>query len=122
MREYLDPLGFDIREVEDGAAAIDLWQRWQPHLIWMDMRMPNLNGQEATRRIRQAEAAQGLKPTVIVALTATAFEEKRQEILAAGCNHLIRKPFRAEDLFATLQQHLGTLSCQPGGPGPGPAR
>ena len=61
--------------------------------------MPNLNGQEATRRIRQAEAAQGLKPTVIVALTATAFEEKRQEILAAGCNHLIRKPFRAEDLF-----------------------
>lgn len=114
LREYLDPLGFDIREVEDGAAAIDLWQRWQPHLIWMDMRMPNLNGQEATRRIRQAEAAQGLKPTVIVALTATAFEEKRQEILAAGCNHLIRKPFRAEDLFATLQQHLGTLSCQPG--------
>ncbi|HEY9737315.1 MAG TPA: response regulator [Trichocoleus sp.] len=111
LREYLAPLGFEIQEVDNGAAAIALWRQWRPHLIWMDIRMPKLDGQAATRRIRQIETDLGLEPTVIVALTANAFEENRQEILAAGCDHLIRKPFQADHLFAVLAQYLGMTLC-----------
>jgi two-component system, sensor histidine kinase and response regulator len=106
LREYLNPLGVDLEEVTDGEAAVDLWWSWRPHLIWMDMRMPRMNGQTATRRIRQMEANLGIDPTVIVALTATAFEEQRQDILAAGCDEVIAKPFQTDQLLSVLQRYL----------------
>jgi signal transduction histidine kinase/DNA-binding NarL/FixJ family response regulator len=106
LREHLAPLGVDLREAADGAIALDLWQSWRPHLILMDLRMPHLDGKAATRQIRQREAELGLAPTAIIALTATAFEEERQAILAAGCDDMIRKPFRTEHLLTTIQQYL----------------
>jgi len=105
LREYLTPWGYEIREVEDGEAAIAVWQQWHPHLILMDMRMPKLNGQQATQRIRQIEATSDKESTIILALTAMAVEDRRQELLALGCNDVIYKPVRPEDLMATLQQY-----------------
>jgi len=98
-----EPLGVDIREAEDGREAIVKWQSWQPDLIWMDMQMPYIDGHEATRQIRAA----GDNETVIVALSASAFEEDRERALAEGCDDFVRKPFRAEELFEMLAKHLG---------------
>ncbi|WP_192805010.1 ATP-binding protein [Noviherbaspirillum aerium] len=100
----LGPLGFDMREAANGAEAIAAWEEWSPHLIWMDMRMPVLNGREATRRIKATEKG---KSTIIIALTASTFEDERDEILHAGCDDFLRKPFQEQALFTQLQQHLG---------------
>lgn len=102
--KLLTPLGFEVRGAENGAQAFALWQEWRPHLIWMDMRMPDMNGYEATRRIK---AAPGGEDTVIIALTATAFESDRSRILAEGCNDFVRKPFREAEIYNVLTQHLG---------------
>ncbi|MDH4138848.1 MAG: response regulator, partial [Anaerolineae bacterium] len=72
--------------------------------IWMDMRMPVMDGYEATRRIKATTKGQA---TVIIALTATAFEEDRERILSEGCDDFVRKPFREDEIFDKLAKHLG---------------
>ena len=104
--ELLQPLGFELREAVNGQEAIDLWQAWQPHLIFMDIRLPGMDGLEATRRIRAQQRVDD-PPTVIIAVTASAFDEDRAGILAAGCDGLLRKPFHEIELLDLLTQHLG---------------
>jgi CheY-like chemotaxis protein len=104
MVKLLRPLGFEVREAVNGEEGIRLWEEWSPHLIWMDMRMPVMDGHEATRRIKATTKGQA---TVIIALTASAFEEDRKLILSAGCDDFIRKPFREHEIFDMLTKHLG---------------
>jgi PAS domain S-box-containing protein len=117
--QLLSRVGFTVREASNGQDAIALWQTWQPHLIWMDLQMPVLNGCEATQRIRTLE--QQRKPaglsnepqnasadsTTIIALTASAIDEERETVLAAGFDDFIGKPFRTEVIFEKLAQYLG---------------
>ncbi len=102
--QLLRPLGFAVSEAVNGQEAVDLCESWEPHLIFMDMRMPVLDGYEATRQIRSSIRGQA---PAIVALTASAFEEERNLILSAGCNAFIRKPFRAHEIFDVLKRLLG---------------
>jgi len=104
MIKLLRPLGFEVREAVNGQEGVEVWKQWQPHLIWMDMRMPIMDGYEATRRIKAAAEGQA---TAVVALTASAFEEDRETILSAGCDDVVRKPFRKDEIFDTLTKHLG---------------
>lgn len=104
LRHFLAPLGFEIREAENGAEAISVWEEWQPHLIWMDMRMPVMDGYEATKQIKNHLQGQA---TVVIALTASAFEENRSLILSAGCDDFVRKPCRQEVLLNKIAEHLG---------------
>ena len=104
LRKLLEPLGFELREAVNGQEAVALFEQWRPHLIWMDVRMPVMSGLEATRRIRESEAGAN---TTIVALTAHALEEERREILEAGCDDFIRKPYRDTEIFGALTKHLG---------------
>ncbi len=99
-----EPLGFEVKEASDGRQALEIWEAWAPHLIWMDMRMPGMDGYEATRRIKATTKGQA---TVIIALTASALEEDREVILSEGCDDYVRKPFREDELFNTLNQFLG---------------
>ncbi|MDZ8092653.1 MAG: ATP-binding protein [Nostoc sp. DedQUE05] len=187
--KILTSLGFEVNEATDGSEAIANWESWQPHLIFMDMRMPVMDGYEATRIIKAREIGHGtantsrrfpklkqlvssgsqylaeeltdsgegevlkvvcksstpettgaiendasgastwckrmptaLAPpddfsrtmpdrsntnTIIIALTASAFEEERQKILSIGCDDFIRKPFKQEVLLEKLSKHLG---------------
>ncbi|CAN7198190.1 AAA family ATPase [Pseudoduganella sp. LjRoot289] len=104
LRRLLAPLGFEVREACDGRQAVELWRAWPAHLIWMDMRMPVMDGRAATRCIK---ASPNGGATVIIALTASSFEDERADILAAGCDDFLRKPFHESDLFALMQKHLG---------------
>ncbi|MCB0224780.1 MAG: response regulator, partial [Anaerolineae bacterium] len=107
LRELLAPLGFEVREAENGQQAIEIWQEFQPHLIWMDMRMPVLNGYEATQIIKSRQSNSRHLKSKIIALTASSFEEEKADILAAGCDDFLRKPFRETELFQMMSQHIG---------------
>ncbi|MFQ3617094.1 MAG: response regulator [Cyanobacteriota bacterium] len=103
--------GFEVQQATNGQEAIALWKAWKPHLILMDMRMPVMNGYEATRKIRQEEeklleADPTASRTRIIALTASAFQEQRQEILNMGCDDFISKPFKREQIFEAIARHL----------------
>jgi two-component system, sensor histidine kinase and response regulator len=116
--KLLTSIGFSVCEAENGQQAVSVWENWQPHLIFMDMRMPILDGYEATREIRIQEQKRReassitldqlpITKTIIFALTASAFEEQRQKILAIGCDDFIRKPLQTEILFEKIRQSLG---------------
>jgi CheY-like chemotaxis protein len=96
-------IGFPVREAEDGAAAIRLWQEWKPDVILMDLRMPVMDGFEATRRIRQLV---GGTKTVIIALTASAMDEDRRVVIQSGANDFLSKPCQEDELLRKLQAHL----------------
>ena len=101
--ELLTPVGFEVREAANGQEAIALWKRWSPHLIWMDIRMPVMDGYQATQQIKAA----GRQAPVVIALTGSAFEEDRMVALSMGCDDFVRKPFRAEVIFEKMAEHLG---------------
>ncbi len=104
LSRLLSAVGFEVREATNGQEAIALWESWAPHLIWMDMRMPVMSGYEATQCIRASLKGEA---TIIIALTASAFEEQRQSILLAGCDDFMGKPFNREELLAKISQYLG---------------
>ncbi|MGD9215687.1 MAG: ATP-binding protein [Desulfobacteraceae bacterium] len=96
--------GFEVRQAADGREALEIWKRWQPHLIWLDMRMPVMDGYDVARRIKAT--AQG-PTTVIIALSASAFEEQRTAVLEAGCDDFLRKPFLLSDFFEIMHKYIG---------------
>lgn len=104
LSTLLSPLGFAVREAVNGKEAIQIYEQWLPHLIWMDMKMPIMDGYAATQFIKTKQQVQ--KP-IIIALTASALDEEQDVILAAGCDDFVRKPFREDVIFQKLQHHLG---------------
>jgi PAS domain S-box-containing protein len=104
LLHLLSPLGFEVCAAENGQQAVALWDSWHPHLILMDMQMPVMNGYEATKQIKSHLKGQA---TIIIALTASAFEEQRTLILSAGCDDFVRKPFREEVLLEKIATYLG---------------
>jgi signal transduction histidine kinase/DNA-binding NarL/FixJ family response regulator len=104
LRKLLEPLGFDLREAVNGEEALAVFEKWHPDLIFMDIRMPVMDGLEAMRRIK---AAAPDAPTRIIAVTAHALAEERREILAAGCDDFIGKPYQYADILDVLTKNLG---------------
>ena len=100
----LTSLGFVVCEAENGLQGFRLWSSFSPHLIFMDMHMPVMNGYEATKQIKAHFKGQ---ETTIIALTASAFEEERKAIFSAGCDDVISKPFRQEVLLEKIAECLG---------------
>ncbi|MEM9088180.1 MAG: ATP-binding protein [Cyanobacteria bacterium P01_F01_bin.53] len=103
----LSQVGFEIQTASNGKEAIAAYQTWHPHLIWMDMRMPIMDGYEATQQIRALPTAPSAPPTKIIAITASAFEEERTAVLASGCDDLVRKPFSTRTIFDKMAEHIG---------------
>ena len=102
--KLLEIVGFDTREAVNGQEAVEISELWRPHFIWMDIRMPVMDGLEATRRIKATEAG---KTLTIAAVTASALVEERETILAAGCDDFVRKPYREREIFEVMAKHLG---------------
>ncbi|MBP0018015.1 MAG: AAA family ATPase [Cyanobacteria bacterium SBLK] len=102
--KLLQPLGFDLREASNGREAIAQWENWHPHLIFMDMRMSEMDGYEATRTIKAKPEG---KDTIIIALTASVLEREKASALLAGCDDFLKKPFREVEIFEILSKYLG---------------
>jgi signal transduction histidine kinase/CheY-like chemotaxis protein len=106
LEMLLEPVGFAILSVENGKEAVRIFHTARPDLIFMDIRMPVMDGLEATRQIRRIEQEQG-GHVPIIALTAHAFEEERKNILRQGCDDFIRKPFSEQEIFQVIARYLG---------------
>ncbi len=104
LTTLLTDMGFHVREAENGQEAIQIFEDWQPHLIWMDMRMPVMNGYAATAKIRQLSGGDTVK---IIALTANVFTEQHENIIKAGCVAVLHKPFHVSEIVAVLTKYLG---------------
>ena len=97
------PLGLGVREARSGREALDVWKEWQPHLIWLDIRMPEMDGYEVIKRIKDAASEH---PPVIISISASAFEEDRQKSLDAGADGFVGKPFKESEIFEEMKKHL----------------
>jgi CheY-like chemotaxis protein len=104
LKTLLENAGLTTRGAENGQQAVELFEQWRPQLIFMDWRMPVMDGMEATKQIRALPHG---KEPCIVALTASALTDERHEIMASGHDEFISKPFRSEEIFGCLQRLLG---------------
>lgn len=103
--KILNGAGFQTKLADNGEQAVALYQQWQPDLIFMDRRMPVLDGLAATKKIRSLNTNKA-KKVKIIALTASVFKDERHEMLLAGMDDFICKPYRPNQLFQCLKQHL----------------
>jgi CheY-like chemotaxis protein len=103
LAHWLETTGFHIALAENGAEAVELFKHWHPHFIWMDRRMPVMDGVEAVRRIR---ALPGGKETRIAAVTAATLKEDDDELMAAGFDVIVHKPYHRKSIFDCMGQLL----------------
>ncbi|MDY6806112.1 MAG: response regulator [Cyanobacteriota bacterium] len=104
--QLLSPLGFQLQEACNGMEGQETQEAWQPHLIFMDLRMPGMNGWEATKQIKGKNEGQA---TAMIALTGSNLEEEEEKgsAFCVGCDDVIRKPFRQAEIFDTIEKYLG---------------
>jgi PAS domain S-box-containing protein len=104
LEQLMTAIGLEVRLAENGEQCLSVFQEWHPDLIWMDWRMPVMDGEETTRRIRELPAGKQVK---IIVVTASVFREEQQKIQQAGTDDFVRKPYRAEEIYECLSKHLG---------------
>jgi CheY-like chemotaxis protein/anti-sigma regulatory factor (Ser/Thr protein kinase) len=115
LSRLLEAVGFKFKVAENGKQGVQMFQEWHPHFIWMDRRMPVMDGLEATRQIRSLPGGKDVK---IVAVTASAFLEQRTELIEAGMDDFVRKPYRSSEIYESLLKHLGVQYVYEGIPEP----
>jgi hypothetical protein len=109
LRKMLQDQPIDLEVVGNGAEAVDAFMQARPDLILMDISMPGMDGKEATRRIRAAEATSGARPVTIVAMTAHAMSGDAEDIMAACLDHYLTKPLRKAELIEHITAVADTL-------------
>ncbi len=104
LSRLMTDIGVEVKVAENGERCVQLFEEWHPHLIWMDSRMPVIDGKEAARRIR---ALPGGKDVKIVAVTPSAFREHWQDMLSAGMDEFVRRPYRFYEVYDCMARLLG---------------
>ena len=102
--EYLLYRGYEVATAADGAEALKQAFALRPDAILMDLSLPEIDGWEATRRLRADDRTRGIK---IIALTAHALETERERALAAGCDEVVTKPIVPKELERVVRRQLG---------------
>jgi PAS domain S-box-containing protein len=116
--QMLGRVGFELQQAANGEDAVNAFDAWHPHLILMDMRMPVMDGYTAIRRIRASAGGMDVK---IIAVTASAFADTRQEVFAIGADDFMGKPFREKELFWAIGHLLGVAYIYEDAPAAEPA-
>lgn len=102
--QILEEVGFEVRSASNGREAVAEFGEWHPQVILMDLRMPVMDGYEATRRIR---ASAGGADVAILAVTASAFAELREGTYSVGIDDFVVKPFHAKELLDKIAEFVG---------------
>ena len=102
LMAMLDMEGFQLKEAINGLEALELFKAWGPDVVLMDMRMPVMDGYEATVRIKQLRG-----DSIVVAVTASAFDDDEREVIRSGVDGYLRKPLAPDELFSVLSEKLG---------------
>jgi CheY-like chemotaxis protein len=118
LADLLQPLGFEVECVADGAAALAGVARSAPHLVLLDLQLPGLSGLEVARALRRGESGATVG---IIAVSASVFPEDRQEAIDAGCDAFVPKPIDAVALCELMGEQLALVWRRPVGTGPSPA-
>jgi PAS domain S-box-containing protein len=105
LKDFLHARGYQVELARNGLQALENAQQTRPALILMDMQMPDLDGLEATRRLRASPDSQ-LVATPVIALTALAMPGDRERCLAAGADDYLFKPINLEKLAQTIEARL----------------
>ncbi len=108
LSRLLERAGFQIRAVTNGQEAITVFKNWHPHFIWIDMRMPFVDGYQATQQIRVLTGGNKVK---IAALTASVFKEEQEKIITAGCDEVVSKPLDEQYLLQVMGRLLNLEYC-----------
>ncbi|WP_190274487.1 ATP-binding protein [Oscillatoria nigro-viridis] len=103
LTQILKSAGFVVRFADNGTLAVKLWRKYKPHLIWMDLRMPVLDGFQAVQQIRALPNGSNTK---IIALSANAFVKTQELALSNGFDDFVAKPFREAVIFEKMALHL----------------
>lgn len=103
LKRILTQFGFPLREAEDGLQALGKFEEWKPDLILMDWQMPVLDGLDATREIQRRPESGKM---IIIGLTGNAFKSDQELMRDSGCDDVLTKPFRQDDLIGILERHL----------------
>jgi CheY-like chemotaxis protein len=101
--DLLGPLGFEIASAPNGEAALQLTEEFSPNLIFLDLRMPGMDGLQLARRLRALGGGERLK---LIAMSASVLSFNRDDAFAAGCDDFLPKPFREADLLSKLELAL----------------
>lgn len=102
LMTYILKKAYQIIRAKNGLEAVEMADKGGIDLILMDMKMPGMDGVEATKKIREAHP-----DLPIVALTANAFDSDRQTMLEAGCNEFLSKPVSSEKCLSTIEELIG---------------
>lgn len=107
LRLILEPMGFVVHEARGGKESIAMVDRLRPQVVLMDLRMPDLDGKEATRILREHHPKGGL---VIIGVSASALDEEQRSFLRSGLDAFLSKPVRVRELQETLSRFV--VFCQ----------
>jgi signal transduction histidine kinase/ligand-binding sensor domain-containing protein/CheY-like chemotaxis protein len=104
MQRVLEAVGFRVRAAQNGMEELEVFGSWRPHFIWTDRRMPGMDGVEAVKRIRELDGGRAVK---IAGVTASVLTADRDEMLAAGMDDVLQKPYNFAEVFNCMSRHLG---------------
>ncbi len=103
LSQLMSRIGLEVKVAANGEECVKLFEDWHPHLVWMDRRMPVMDGIEATRRIRALPEGRSVR---IVAVTASVFTDQQRQMLEAGMDDYVRKPYRIHEIYDCLAEQL----------------
>ena len=103
LRKIMEVLNFNIVVANNGEEAVELFQSFQPDLIWMDRRMPKMDGEAAIRKIRMLK---GGRDVVIIALTASVLNDEKYRLVEAGANECASKPYKIQEIYQIMKRYF----------------
>ncbi len=107
LTQLFESVGFSVRTANNGLQALEVWAQYHPDLVWMDLRMPVMDGFEAITKLRSIEKSEGRSRTPVIAISASVLDLDRASVQELGFDDFLGKPFREAALFDLLSTHLG---------------